>query len=506
MRVAAGGYAFGSDAAAQGFLASTAVQPRAQFDAARFSRRLKAWQVSNENLNSLLASGGDQLVRRARDLCRNNAYARSACDGFASNVVGPGIKPSSLVPEPETKAEIQRAWLEWTDECDADGLTDFYGLQSLAARALFEAGECFVRFRPRLLSDGLSAPLQLQMLEAEMCPLELNRVEPSGTVIRCGIEFNPLGKRVAYWFHRRHPGDATDQRRAMDAVLYTRVPASEVVHLYQPLRPGQIRGVPWLAPAMIPLKVLGDYDDAELERKRIAALFAGFVTKPSPEGDMLGEQQEDLDAGMVAPLEPGLMQVLLPGEDVKFAEPADVGGSYEAFQYRTLSQIAAAVGLPYATITGDLRQVNYSSIRAGLVEFRRKVEQLQHAVFVFQLCRPVWKAWMNAAVLSERLQFGAGYVAAPATYQAVKWIAPAWAWVDPLKDRQAEKLAVEMGWKSRGDVIEAEGYDPEEVDARIKQDQERAEELELKLGPVAPPPAAPPAVEQDEQPQRQEAA
>ena len=266
------------------------------------------WQPSGQNLNSLLTHGGETLVRRARDLCRNNAYARAACDAFAANVVGAGIKPSSLLRSRPQREEIQRAWLEWTDAADADGLTDFYGLQALAARALFEAGECFIRIRERRPGDGLDVPIQLQMLEAEMCPWELNRQEPTGTAIRCGIEVNAIGRRVAYWFHRRHPGDSTEFIQSSAGDFYVRVPANQVIHLYNPLRPGQLRGVPWLTPSMIPLKILGDYDDAELERKRQAALIAGFITVPAPEYDpMNGEDQDDGTA--LAAMQPG--EVLL---------------------------------------------------------------------------------------------------------------------------------------------------------------------------------------------------
>ena len=66
----------------------------------------------------------------------------------------------------------------------------------------------------------------------------------------------------------------------------------------------------------------------------------------------------------------------------------------------------------------------------------------------------------------------------------VKWIVPKWDWVDPLKERQAEALAVEKGFKSRSDVIEAEGYDPEEMDQRIANDKEREERLGLNFAPA----------------------
>ncbi|MBF0562473.1 MAG: phage portal protein [Alphaproteobacteria bacterium] len=90
------------------------------------------------------------------------------------------------------------------------------------------------------------------------------------------------------------------------------------------------------------------------------------------------------------------MQVLLPGEDVKFSSPADVGGNYEAFQYRTLLAVCAALGVPYQNVV-DSNKANYSSSRTALLEFRRRIDAVQHSVLVFQLCRPVWERWLYDA-------------------------------------------------------------------------------------------------------------
>ena len=124
----------------------------------------------------------------------------------------------------------------------------------------------------------------------------------------------------------------------------------------------------------------------------------------------------------------------------------------------------------------------------GKLEFRRRVEQLQHGTLVFQLCRPVWRRWLQDAVLAGALDLP-GFAQEPARYLAVKWIPPKWDWVDPLKDRKAEIEAIEAGLKSRSDVIESEGYDAEEVDRRIAADHAREEELGLKFGksPAAQP-------------------
>ena len=444
---------------------------RARLEGAMAKRRLRGWNPPLENINALVASGGPRLLARSRELVVTNGYAANACEAFAANLVGDGIKPSSLITNAALRDQVQKLWLAWTDEADADGLTDFYGLQAMVAREVFVAGECFVRLRPRRAEDRLLVPLQLQLLQSEMLPFEKTEADPNGNRIRCGIEFDLIGRRVAYHFRRRHPGDSTDQRVAVPDTV--RVPAEEVLHIYRPIDAGQIRGLPHVAPAMVRLFLLDQYDDAELDRKKTAAMFAGFITKTAPDDPMLGEGEADLDGAAMASLEPGTMQVLLPGEDVKFSSPADVGGGYEAFQYRTLLAVSASLGLPYHLVTGDVRQANYSSLRAELVEFRRRIGQLQHGVMAHQLCRPVWRHWLETAVLSGALR------TEPVIARPVQWIPPRWDWVDPLKDIQAQVLAMEAGITSRRKVVEATGYDIEEVDRENASDVKRVADLGL---------------------------
>jgi lambda family phage portal protein len=225
---------------------------------------------------------------------------------------------------------------------------------------------------------------------------------------------------------------------------------------------------------MVRLFLLDQYDDAELDRKKTAAMFAGFITKNAPEEALMGEVEDEGTGIGIASLEPGTLQVLLPGEDITFSSPADVGGGYEAFQYRTLLAISASLGLPYHLVTGDVRQANYSSLRAELVEFRRRIGQLQHGVLAHQFCRPVWQRWLETAALSGALDLPDMAKAKP-----VHWIPPRWDWVDPLKDIQAQLLGINAGLMSRRKAVEATGYDIEEIDRENAADAERAAALGL---------------------------
>jgi lambda family phage portal protein len=368
------------------------------FDAGSNHRRLRGFRATRAHVNALIAAAGPDITARARWLIRNNGYAANAVESWGANTVGDGIKPISQIEEAGTKEALQKLWLDWTDEADSEGLTDFYGLQRRAAREVFLAGEVFFRLRPRQVSDGLTVPLQLQMLPAEMLPLEDNRVAANGNAIRQGIEFDKIGRRVAYHFLRRHPGDSTDPGMAGETV---RIPASEMIHVIDPVEAGQLRGVSKLAPAIVKLFLLDQYDDAELDRKKVAAMYAMFVTSPAPENPLMPPEDEDLLGGFE--ISPGQVIRLDPGEDVTVGQPADSGSTYEPFQYRTLLQIASALGIPYPYLTNDMVKGNFSNSRLALIEFRRRVSAWQHSVMVYQLCRPVWQRWMDVAVLSGAL-------------------------------------------------------------------------------------------------------
>lgn len=506
----------GGDPALGALLGPTATWARQQqfyqspLEAGSHRRRMAGFNSAGQHVNSLIQSAGGTTVARARWLVRNNGYARQAVKAWSSAVVGAGIKPSSLIESPELKKQVARAFLRWTDEADSESITDFYGLQRRVSREVFLAGECFIRLRPRRPEDGLSVPLQLQMLPAEQLPIWQQSLTSTGNTIRMGVEFDAIGRRVAYHFLRLDPGDATSVvgMAGLSPDMLTRVPAEQVIHVFDPIEAGQIRGLTGYAAAIVKLFQLDIYDDAELERKKQAARFAAFLKEqpeqnltplptttsaPAPGGEG-GEMMPGLAGDGVIPPDygPGAFFALPVGTELQFSEPADVGNNFEPFQFRTLLQIAAALGVPYSDLTGDLTRASYASSRAGTLQFRGEVEAFQHSVMVFSFLRPVYRAWMAAAVLAGAIPVTAReFQAAPSDFTDFRAIPPKMPWVDPLKDRQAEALAVQNGFKSRADVVEAEGYDPEENDQRIAEDRAREQRLGLDFTPTTKLAAAP---------------
>ncbi len=234
---------------------------------------------------------------------------------------------------------------------------------------------------------------------------------------------------------------------------------------------------------LVKLYELDQYDDAEVVRKKIAAMFAAFVTKPASDSDPLGtgSQGEDDENIPLASLEPATVQELGPGEEIKFAEPADVGGSYEAFMRVQLQSVAIGLGITYEQLSGDLSKVNFSSIRAGLLEVRRRMEQIQRNAMVFQLCRRVWRWWLPAAVLSGRVQVPAEERANMGRLLRAQWQPPGWEYVEPEKDIKAAVRRIRAGLSSRSLEAAKLGLDVEELDRQIAADNERARELGLVL-------------------------
>lgn len=440
------------------------------YEGATTGRRLGTWGLSAVGPNTAISESLAHLRSRSRDLARNNPWVANGFRSLASNLIGNGITPRwKLHDNANLKEQIQTRWLEWTNESDFEGQSDFYGMQMLVAQTLMQSGEVLIRFYPKSCSQSATVPLQLQILEPDFLVQDMDKQLDNGGCIKMGIELGPCGRRVAYHLHQSHPGESD-----MLSTRTIRVPADEILHVYRLERPGQLRGVPWIAPVLLKLRELDQYEDAELVRKKTAALFAGFITEPAP--DYLGAEGEYPELA----LEPGMLKRLAPGENIEFSQPSDVGGSYEVWMRQQLRGVAAGMGITYEQLTGDLTGVNYSSIRAGLIEFRRHIESLQHHLIVHQLCQPIALKWLKLAVLSGVIDI-TDYVEQPNKYHCIEWQPPGWDWVDPQKDVQAEILAMKHNLKARQDIIAKYGMDAEEVDKKIAQDKNREQAYGLNV-------------------------
>lgn len=469
-----------------------------RYDAAGTGRRMSGWNTPASGPNK--AIGGLSKIRdRSRDMARNDWSGASVIRTLTTNVIGSGITPRPRTKDAKLKEKLIALWDSWSKVSDADHVLDFAGLQLLAARTWFTSGEVFVRLRPRRTADALPVPLQIQLLEGDMVPmLDADNYPgmPAGNYIRQGIELTPIGGRAAYWMWKFHPGDS--QPATILANQLVRVPAEGVLHIYDVLRPGQLRGVSGMATVIPRMRNVADFDDAVLERQKLANLFTLFITKAAPTGNdaMTGLPFSGDPSEPLAGMEPGIAQELLPGEDVRFSDPPDAGANYAEFMRTQNLGVAAGTGTPYELMSGDIKDVSDRTLRVLINEFRRLCEQMQWTLFIPRFCQPIREVWATLAQID-----GALTAAEALEATKVSWAPQGWAYVHPVQDVQAKQLEVECGFRSRSSVIAERGDDPDAVDLERADDKERETKLDL-----VPPAVDPAKEEQDKQDQKDQKA
>jgi lambda family phage portal protein len=457
---------------------SRALKASVGYNGASGGRRMSGWNGSILGPNTITLGDWQQLLRRSRDAIRNSAIASSAIQRFESNIIGTGIVPHFTHEDPDIRSDIQNAFDQWTKKADFAGQLSFYGLQSLLARELFEAGECFVRFH---VVDEDDAYFQCQLIESEQVPVYLNMTQTGldpNTVIKEGVIFDKnTDKRVGYRLYRGQPYDSVVN--PFNGIQFITLSTDEMIHIMKPTRAGALRGTPMMASVLPLLYDIEGYADSERLRKRLASMFAFFITKPAIEDSVvpISNEQFTTDPGVdITKLEPGTMQELLPGESIVVPQVPH-SPDYVAFMNCELHKFAAGVGLTYEQLTGDMTGVNYSSARVALLEFRRSAEQFQRHIIVNQFCAPILKKWMKEAVLAGELELPDDYVSNPAVYEACAWVGDGFGWTDPLKEVQSAQMSVRCGFTSRSMVIRQNGFDPATVDAEIAIERKREELL-----------------------------
>ncbi len=428
---------------------------RRDYDGATQGRLTSDWRARNLSANSEIEVAGPILRARARDLVRNNPIAANGVQVLVSNLVGTGIRPRAKTNSARRNARLDALWAEFCARCDFYGHTDFHGLTALAVRQMVEGGDSLILQR-MLPKAGLSVPLQLEVKEADhLDEAKIETAKPGGVRISQGIEYDSDGRRVAYWLHPEHPGDAT--RNLRQAYQSVRVPADQVVHLFERQRT-QDRGVTWLSPILKAAREMDDWQLAELVRKKTEACMVGMVLGDEDDGS-LAPKVTLADGSQAQNFAPGMIGYTSGARDVKFNQPAATGGVRE-WHSTHLHIMAAGLRVPYCLLTGDLSKANFSSSRVGLNEFRRFIEMTQWGLIIPRFCQPVWDWFVQAAYLAGKIDVETA---------AVEWAPPRFESVNPKQDAEADLIEVRAGFASTPQMIARRGYDPAEV---IREQQE----------------------------------
>jgi lambda family phage portal protein len=441
-----------------------------RYEAAARGRRTAGWHSSNGSANSETSYAAAILRARARDLERNNPWAAKGIATITANVIGAGIRARVRHRSKAKAKRATEAWQRWADStaCDFDGRHDLAGLQALVLQTTVRDGEALCVFRR---VPGMAIPLQLQVLEPDhLDPTRQRADSPSMNRIIEGVEIDDEGRIVAYWLYPQHPGDAQAgwTLLAQPKLISKRIPAADVLRVYRQDRAGQLRGASWLAPVMLGLRDLDDYEDAQLMRQKVAACFSVFVHDPAEglPGSGLPTDPKDLPEQV----QPGMIEHLPPGKSVSFASPPGVDG-YVDYVRMLLRRAAAGLGITYEALTGDLTQTSFSGGRLGWIEMGRHIEAWRWRMFVPQFCVPIFARFVEAAVLAG--QDIAGVEA--------DWTAPRRELISPKDEILAEQMAVRSGFKSWSQSVRESGEDPEVVAEEIAADFKRFDRLGLVL-------------------------
>jgi lambda family phage portal protein len=426
------------------------------------------------------------LRTRARALVQNVPYIARGLESLVANTIGTGITPRSLAKNAQA---IDDLWSAWAKVADADGRCDLYGLQATAYRAMEQDGEVLVRLRARRPEDGLPVPLQIQVLEIDWLDSARNGTNGSNT-IQNGIEYDPLGKITAYWLWDQHPGEVTPGRRAKTSSYP--VPAERVIHLFTSQRPGQGRGFTRLAPVIARVRDTQLYEDAEIQRKNLETRLSVLASGDASAMSMTeSESQATVRAtGELGTLASGGITQVPAGVNLTVVEPKAAPGYVDYVKYN-LHLIAAGMGVTYEMMTGDVREVNFSSARVSMLEFRRNAEQMQWLTIIPRLCQPIWDAFVQAATMAGKMR---------AADAAVDWATPKWDYVNPEQDVKADLAEISGGLTTISEKLRRRGYKPELVFAELKSDFDRlaadgtlAIMLQLQTNQAPPAPAPEPA-------------
>lgn len=451
-------------------------------DSGRF---FEGWDTVSHSIDYYLKQDLVRLRARSRKLVRINENGKRAITLFKTNIVGPdGVRIQAQSRSLRNGKEsldmpandaIEKAFMDWCDaHCDWKRQQSFIEQQNLAISNAVQDGEFL--FRKHYGKSAGKYGFQLQAIDPELLDTQKNMPTKAGE-IRLGIEYDKNDRVIRYWFREKNfNGDYNSGR------TYS-IDAKYIIHGFIPEWPDQSRGIPWMHAGLETAKHLEKYNEAAIVASRAKAGAMGFLKSTDGKEAYTGEEsgEDTYDEGVTLDqMDAGTIKDI---GDRDFAnwDPKYPHEMYDPFIKSSLRRIAAAVGVSYHALSMDLADVNYSSIRAGVLEDREVFKGIQNW-FIRTLVRPVYQEWLLMAYTMGQIKVGQTSLSRPVEqYMPANYQPRRWAWVDPQKDGEANKLAIEQRLKSRSQIIREAGDDPESVWAEIAREEEKMRELKIEL-------------------------
>ena len=439
-----------------------------QYDGASKSRRAsKHWSTLGYDADSDILPDLPTLRERSRDLVRNNPIASGAIKTKVTNVVGTGLRLQSridrnalnLTDEQADAWEVtaEREWrLFWdSKDCDVARTLNGTGLTRQVYQQAKENGDAFILL-PRIERAGIPYTLALQVIEADRVCNKDNATDTE--TLSGGIKRDKHGAPVKYHVLNQHPGNlALGIERKWDRVdaFGSKTGLRNIVHLYNPTRPGQSRGVPDLAAVIEPLKQLGQYTDAEIMAAVISGYFTVFVETDDGEGEFdytkvkgeTGQKSSDDDVK----LGNGMIVELSKGQKIHDSNPGRPNSTFDHFVLAILRQIGVALEIPFELLIKHFT-ASYSAARAALLEMWKYVLS-ERQWLSDNFLRLIYEVWMYEAVVSGRIA-APGFLADPgirAAYLGCAFVGPAKGQIQEQAEVRAARERVEAGFSTLAD-------------------------------------------------------
>ena len=440
-----------------------------QHDAGLMNRLMRKFNPGTSSADAGLLYDLPTIRGRSIHMSNNNAIGRGALKIMTTNVVGRGLKVQSSMDKEvisrhnnwkdsfaddyigQTEARVERLfdqWAESKDESDVSGKENFYLRTLNVLHNTLVSGEVFVTFNQRTRPGSLYG-LRLGLIEAQNVHTPMG--ESISTLNRDGIEVDEDGREVAYWVNRNLELFPEDMQRVPAVGPSSGRPL--VLHLFRPERPGQSRGIPFLAPLMQIIHLLDKYTTNESIRAMVSSLYTVFLKRTGlpPEDGLTGAgknarpDDEDFDFE----LGPGAFIELYDNEEVQFADPNSPNNAFESFVTTIFRQIGMVTGIPYEILIRQFTS-SYSAARGSKVEFWKEVLLLREWLEI-DFCRPVYREFFTDCVLSGLIH-APGYFDSPEIQNA--WLGTTWAGeaaghMDPEKEIRAANMKVESGYSNK---------------------------------------------------------
>lgn len=447
---------------------AVARQVQRMFQAASYDRFTGDWKSIAYSADQLVTRHSRTLVARSRDVCANNDYGRAFLRLLRQNIVGPkgvilkaAFRGDDDKLDADTNKALKDAFERWGHRKNAD-VTGKKSWRALCLEAVTTAardGDAFYR----IIQGRDAGPwgFALQSIDPLRIPADYSRDDlAGGAFIRHGIEFNRYGRALAY---HATVEDEREAEYSYGAYAYVRIPADEMIHLFDPDMVGQKRGFPWTTTAMFRIRHLGGMEDAAIINARIGASKMGFIQWA--EGREPTDEMEEEYSTLEIDAEPGAFPVLPSGAEMKEWNPQYPAGEFQPFYKTMLRGISAGLGVAYNNFANDLEGVNFSSIRQGTLDEREHWKEKQEWL-IEGFIQPVFEAWLRYSLLKGRITSKGRPLPAVLVDDytaACAWQPRRWSWIDPSADVSAAVESKNNLLISPGEIIHEWGRDPSEV-------------------------------------------